>query len=380
MKDGGLPAPIPYVDLSRHWAEERDSLLPAIEAVLASGQWVGGAAVEAFEQAFQAWSGIPHCVGVASGTDALILALRALNIGPGDEVITQPNSFVASAGAIRMVGAKPVFADVLPDQNMDPVRIEAAIGPSTKAIMVVHLTGRMGPMAAYRKIATDHGLALIEDAAQSVGSRVEGRASGAWGDVGCFSAHPLKNLNACGDAGFATAQDEVLAQKLRLLRNNGAPDRDSVAIWGTVSRLDPIQAVVLSERLKCLDQVIDKRRRNAKLYLEALRRGPVWHPNAAAGEEKRRFDTYHTFVIQAEDRDGLKEHLAGKGIGSAIHYPIPIHLQPAAAELGYGPDQGRGSFPHAERQAGRILSLPINQFMTEAQVLRVAETINGYYR
>ncbi|MGB0683119.1 MAG: DegT/DnrJ/EryC1/StrS family aminotransferase [Magnetovibrionaceae bacterium] len=372
MMDGSrTPPPIPYVDLSRHWAQEKDAILPEVERVLAGGFWVGGPEVRAFEQAFEAYGHVPHCIGTASGTDAIILALRALDIGPGDEVIVPPNSFVASAGAVVMVGATPVFADVLPDQNLDPEAVIRAIGPNTRAIMAVHLTGRMGPMDLYREIADDNGLALIEDAAQSVGSSYLGRKSGAWGDVGCFSAHPLKNLNAAGDAGFVATRHDDLAARIRRLGNNGSVDRDTVVEWGMVSRLDPVQAVVLSHRLAHLDEVIAARQANAERYLARLDRTAVFHP----GWRENAFDTYHTFVIQVDRRDELKAYLAENGIGTAIHYPVPIHLQPAAAELGHGP----GSFPKAEAQAGRILSLPINQFVTEAEIDRVADAINGFY-
>ncbi|MBC7905461.1 MAG: DegT/DnrJ/EryC1/StrS family aminotransferase [Rhodospirillaceae bacterium] len=362
---------VPYVNLATQWAEERHVLAPAVEAALASGQWVGGPLVEQFEQAAETYCGVAHIIGVASGTDALILSLRALDIGPGDEVITPPNSFVASTAAIIFAGATPVFADVLPDQNMDPAAIERAITPRTKAIMPVHLTGRIAAMDAIMEIAGRHGLAVIEDAAQAMGARLNGRSAGAIGTVGCFSAHPLKNLNAMGDAGFVGTNDDALAARLRRLRNNGLMDRNTVVEWGVVSRLDNVQAAVLLHRLTGLDDVVAKRRHNAARYTERLNPAFVFVPPTEPGQ----FNAFHTFVVQVDRRDELQAYLTAKGIGTAIHYPIPIHLQPAAHSLGHG----AGSFPVTEAQASRILSLPINQFLTDADIDTVADAINGFY-
>lgn len=363
---------IPYVNLAAQFAAERETLMPRLEAVLAGGQWVGGPEVETFEARLAEVTGAAHAVAMASGTDALIFGMKALDIGPGDEVITPPNSFVSSTAAIVHTGAVPVFADVLPDQNIDPARVEAAITPRTKAIMAVHLTGRVARMDAICAIARRHGLKVIEDAAQSMGSCYQGRHAGTFGDIGCFSAHPLKNLNATGDAGFVLTGDAAVAERLRRLRNNGLADRNTVVEWGTVSRLDTLQAVILTQRLEGLPAVVAARRRNAETYRRLLDPTHVFMPPEAEGE----FNTYHTFVIQVERRDALQRFLAERGIGTAIHYPIPIHLQPAAAALGWRP----GSLPEAERQAGRILSLPVNQFLTEAEIAEVAETVNGFFR
>jgi len=363
---------VPYVDLAAQYAEERDVLLPLLDRVLGSGQWVGGARVEAFESAAARYLGAKHVVGVASGTDALILGLRALGIAAGDEVITPPNSFVASTAAILFAGAKPVFADVLPDQNIDPAAIEAAITPRTRAIMPVHLTGRMAKMDGIMAIAGRQGLAVIEDAAQSIGSRLNGRHAGTFGNVGAFSAHPLKNLNAMGDAGFLATDDAALAGKLRLLRNNGLADRNTVVEWGVVSRLDTVQATILEHRLRSLDQVIAARRRNVAHYRDRLDRRRIFMPPCRNEE----FNTFHTFVIQTDERDALRAHLADRGVGTAIHYPIPIHLQPAAEGLGYA----AGDFPVTERQAGRILSLPIHQFLSRHDIEYVADVVTEFCR
>ena len=364
--------PIPYVDLAAQFAAERPVLERLVISALSEGQWVGGAQIEQLERKLAARLGTPHVVAVGSGTDALVLGMRALGIGPGDEVITPPNSFVASTAAIVMAGATPVFADVLPDQSIDPAAIARAITPRTRAIMPVHLTGRMCDMEAIGELARKHGLFVVEDAAQSFGSKLHGRASGTFGDIGCFSAHPLKNLNAAGDAGFVATPHAELAARLRRLRNNGLVDRNTVAEWGTVSRVDTVQAVILAHRLDALDDVIAARRKNAARYRALLDAEHVFHPACTAEQ----FNSFHTFVVQVDRRDELQRHLADHGIGTSIHYPIPIHLQPAARALGYG----LGSFPVVERQAHRILSLPIHQFLGDDDIVRIATTVNEYVR
>lgn len=368
---------IPFVDLAAQYAAERAELEPKIITALAGGHWVGGEQVDLFEQDLVKRCGIGHAVAVGSGTDALILSLRAVGIGAGDEVITAPNSFVSTAAAIVSVGARPVFADVLADQNIDPVAIEAAVTPRTRAVIPVHLTGRVGAMSQVLRIAQAHNLRVVEDAAQAFGSRLDGRLAGTFGDTGCFSAHPLKNLNACGDAGFVLTDDAEVAQHLCRLRNNGLQDRDTVLQWGTVSRLDAIQAAILRFRLQRFDALVAVRRRNAHRYRERLDPRLVYWPGQqpCGDDSAERFDTFHTFVVQVDDRDALKAWLAEHGIGTGVHYPTPLHLQPAAAELGYR----AGDFPVAERQAGRILSLPIHQFLSEADVDRVVGTIHRFF-
>lgn len=362
---------IPYVDLAAQYAEERAKLLPIVEGVLASGGYIGGEVIERLEAKLAALCKVKHAVMLNSGTDALILGMKALSIGPGDEVITPPNSFVASTAAIVHIGAKPVFADVLPDQNIDPERIAAAITPRTKAIMPVHLTGRIADMDPIMDIARKHGLLVIEDAAQAVGSSYRERPSGSFGDVGCFSTHPLKNLNAIGDGGFITTNRDDVAAAVRLLRNHGLVDRNTVQEFGLVSRMDTLQAAVLEFRFSRLDEIIHRRRANAARYRELLDQRHVF----MAPDRQIEFNTYHTFVIQTDRRDDLQRHLAEQGIGTAIHYPIPIHLQPAAAVLGHK----LGDFPVAERQAERILTLPINPSLTPEQIETVAKETNRFF-
>ena len=360
---------IPYVDLAAQFREERADLLAVVERTLASGSYIGGSEIEALEQDLAKLCETREAVALNSGTDALIFALRALGIGPGDEVITPPNSFVASTGAVVQVGATPVFVDVQPDQNIDPTKIAAAVTKQTRAIMPVHLTGRVCDMNPILEIARRHGLAVIEDAAQAIGSRYHGKTSGSFGDVGCFSCHPLKNLNACGDAGFIVTNDAKLASAIRVLRNHGLVGRDSVDQFGLVSRMDTLQAAILRYRLGRLPSIIERRRKNVALYRTLL------HPAAFNPPERAdEFIAHHTFVIQTDRRDELKAHLAAHGIETAIHYPVPIHLQPAAAHLGYG----RGAFPVCERQADRILTLPIHPWLSEDDVAIIAQATNQF--
>lgn len=363
--------PVPFVDLPAQFDEERDDLLPIIIEGLRRGDFIGGGDIDLLERALARRCGVEHVVTLNSGTDALMFGMMALGIGPGDEVITPANSFVASTAAIVHVGATPVFADVAPDQNIDPAAVAAKITDRTKAIMPVHLTGRICEMAPLQEIAQRHGLKIVEDAAQSVGSTYHGISSGALGDIGCFSMHPLKNLNAAGDAGFLTTADAVVAERVRKLRNHGMIDRDTIAEFGFVSRLDSLQASILRLRLDRLDKVIARRRHNASLYRRLLNPRHVYFPL----ERENTFDSFHTFVVQVDQRDALKASLADQGIGTAIHYPRPIHLQPAAAKLGYR----TGDLPVTEMQAGRILSLPVHQFLAEDDIVYVATRTNAFF-
>lgn len=363
---------IPYVNLAAQYAEERDELLPIVDRAMASGQFVGGEPIEALERALAPVCGVEHVVALNSGTDALIMGMAALGIGHGDEVITPPNSFVASTAAIVALGAHPVFADVLDDQNIDPGKVEKAVTSRTKAIMPVHLTGRIADMDPIIEIAERHGLKIVEDAAQAIGSLYRGRPSGSFGDVGCFSGHPLKNLNACGDAGFIATNDSKVADAVRLMRNHGLINRNTVTRFGTVSRLDTLQAVILNYRVTKMLSIIERRRANAARYARLLDPDLVFLPP----ERQHEFNTYHTLVIQIDHRDALQAHLAQAGVGTAIHYPIPIHLQPAAAALGHK----KGAFPVSEWQAERILTLPVHPWLSEDDIAFVAATVNEFLR
>jgi dTDP-4-amino-4,6-dideoxygalactose transaminase len=362
---------IAYVDFPAQFEAERDKIQAIVASVFASGQFIDGPEVAELERALARLCGVRHAVALNSGTDALLLALTLADVGRDTEVITAPNSFVASTATICGLGAKPVFVDALPDQNIDPTLIEAVITPRTRAIMPVHLTGRIADMDPILAIAERHGLTVIEDAAQAIGSRYRGRPSGSFGRFGCFSTHPLKNLNAAGDGGFITTDDDEAAARLRRLRNHGMLDRDTVLEWGRVSRMDTLQAAILMMRLDKLDEVTSTRRRNAALYQSLLDPRYVFCPPCRPVE----YNTFHTFVVQADRRDELQAHLSGFGIGSAVHYPTPLHLQPAARELGYS----AGDFPVCEAQAGRILSLPVHQYLTERDIAHVAAAINRFY-
>lgn len=370
---------IPYVDLAAQHAPLKAELLAAVAEVLDSGQFVLGPAVTEFEKAMATLCQTPLAIGVNSGTDALVLALQAMGIGPGDEVITPTNSFVASASAIALVGARPVLADVGEDYQLSPAAFEAAITPQTKAVIPVHLTGHPAPMREILAIAKanpphpHHPLWVLEDAAQAIRAEYQGQRVGSLGHAGAFSLHPLKTLNACGDGGALTLSNPDWADTVLLRRNLGLRSRNDCEVWSSNSRLDSLQAAMLTVKLRHLESWTLKRRANAALYREVLAdipqvQCPIETPEA--------FAVYHTFVIRAQQRDRLQVFLAERGIGTAIHYPVPIHLQTVGRSLGYQ----LGDFPQAEQQAQEILSLPIYPELSAEQILRVGEAISDFYR
>jgi len=362
---------IPYVNTKLQWKRERKNLIKIIDNTLSNDDWVGGKNIIKFEKNIKKFCSTKFAASLNSGTDALTLSLHILGVSRGDEVITTPNSFIASTSVIVHLGAKPVFVDVLDDQNMNPDLIEKAITKKTKVIMPVHLTGRMSDMTKIMKIANKHNIPVVEDAAQSIGSMHNKKSAGSFGAVGCFSAHPLKNLNAIGDAGYLTTNSKKIFEKVIELRNHGMVSRNKIKNFGHVSRMDNLQASVLNYRLKNLKKIIKKRRKNAELYRKYLNPKYVFFPE----EKSNQFNTYHTFVIQVDKRNELKKFLQKNKINTAIHYPIPIHLQPAAKIFGYK----KGSFKNAERQAKRILTLPINQFLSETQIKIISNKINNFY-
>lgn len=363
---------IPFVNLKAQWEDEKKDLIPIIDKVLSSGVYVGGEEIDKFESNISSKLQTKYCIALNSGTDALTLALHCLGIKKGDEVITTPNSFIASTAAIIHLGAKPVFVDVAKDQNIDVNKINEKLTNKTKAIMPVHLTGRICEMNKIKKIAKENKLFIIEDSAQAVGSKYKNIFSGNLGDIGCFSTHPLKNLNACGDGGFVTTNSKKISDKIKSLRTHGMIERDNVEDFGYVSRMDNLQAAILSYRLKKLDSLILKRRKNAKRYFEGLDNKNIFFPL----EQKYQFNTYHTFVIQIEKRDELKKYLDKNDIQSAIHYPQPIHLQPAAKYLNYK----LGDFPEAEEQSKKILTLPINQYLNESDIDKICKLVNKFFK
>jgi dTDP-4-amino-4,6-dideoxygalactose transaminase len=362
---------VKYLDLPRQFQDEE--LFGLIRLQFERCQFVMGPEVEEFEAKFAVLCGVPHALGLNSGTDAIFLALKALAIGPGDEVITVPNSFVATAGAIAAAGAKPVFVDVAADYNMDVTLIESAITPHTKALLPVHLTGNPADMKSIMEIAKKHGLFVIEDAAQAVTASIDGKRVGSFGEAGAFSLHPLKNLNVSGDGGALTTGSADLRERVRMLRNHGLKNRDEIGFFGYNSRLDTIQAIVANHVMKNVDAVTTARQKNAAIYdreFAGMEDRVVLPPRRANVKQ-----VFHTYIIRAKNRPALIEHLAARGIETKIHYPVPIHLQVPCLELGYRP----GDFPECERQSGEILSLPVHQHLSEEQVRYVADTVRSFY-
>ena len=362
---------VPYTGLPQQVASLKSELVARFEQVLDSGRYILGPQLAAFEEQFAHLCGTAFAVGVGNGTCALQMVWEALGLGPGDEVITAPNSFVATASSIAMTGARPVFVDIGPDLNLDPERIAAAITPRTRGIVPVHLTGRPAQMPEIVRIAEKHGLFVLEDAAQAVGARRDERPVGSWGNAAGFSLHPLKNLFAYGDGGVITTSDRSLRDKLRQIRNHGLSSRECCEFWSGNNRMDEMQAALVLVHLGALDEWTARRRALAHRYHELLS-AEVLVPKEAPGE----YSVYQTYVIQAESRDDLQTHLQEQGVEALIHYRTPIHLQPAAAGLGYAP----GDFPMAERAAGRILSLPLFPSMSHAQQDRVADLIHDFYQ
>ena len=378
---------IPFLDMKAQHEAIAAEVRAAIDGVFDRGQFILGPEVAAFEEEFASYVGVRHAIGVASGTDALHLALRACDIGSGDEVITVPHTAVATVAAIELAGARPVFVDIHPDSyTLDPRLLEAAVTLRTKAILPVHLYGQAAPLAPILEIAKVHGLQIIEDACQahgalyhpSTGSGQGERKVGAWGDIGCFSFYPTKNLGAYGDVGMVVTDDAALAERVRLLRTYGWAERDRSIIRGVNSRLDEVQAAILRVKLKHLDAWNDRRRALAACYAAAL--GDL-SGVILPGEIPYGRHVYHLYVVRlpigqagGRDRDGLRRFLAEQGIGTMVHYPTPIHLQEAYRDLGYP----EGSLPESERAAREIISLPLSPQLTETQVETIAHAIRAY--
>jgi dTDP-4-amino-4,6-dideoxygalactose transaminase len=360
---------IPMVDLKAEYALLKDELEPAVLAALAATQYIGGPNVRAFEQEVAAYCRVRHAIACASGTDALLLALRACGVGPGDEVITTPFTFVATASTVSMCGARPVFVDIDPlTYNLDPVYIEAAITPRTRAVLPVHLYGQPADLEPIAAICRRHGLRLIEDAAQSFGAEYGGRKSGAYGDLGCFSFYPSKNLGAFGDGGMVITDDDELAARVRVLANHGSRVRYHHDVLGYNSRLDEVQAAILRVKLKRVDAFNQARRRIAQAYNARLAGSGVLTPN----EDGKGLHVYHQYTLQSHRRDALQTALNEAGIANAIYYPIPLHRQALYAEA-----CRELSLPVAEAAAARVLSLPISPMLTDAQIERVCEVVRA---
>jgi len=360
---------VPYYDLKAQYAALRDELLAALDRIAQSSAFVLGEEVARFEGEFAALCQARHCVALNSGTSALHLALLAAGVGPGDEVVTSANTFIATAESITYTGARPVFVDIdAATANIDPAAIEPAITPRTKAIVPVHLYGRPADMDGVLKVARNHGLPVIEDACQAHGATFRGRRVGALGLAGVFSFYPSKNLGAYGEGGALTTDDDGVATLARSLRSHGETSRYAHDRVGYNYRMDGFQGAVLRIKLRHLEEWTVRRRAIAHRYRSLLERARVEIP-----EDRPDADcVYHLFVVYVDDRDAVRAELEARGVGTAIHYPIPVHLQPAYADHGYRP----GSLPATERAAGRVLSMPLFPEMTDEQVDDAAGTLS----
>ncbi|MBI3406132.1 MAG: DegT/DnrJ/EryC1/StrS family aminotransferase [Acidobacteria bacterium] len=364
------PAAVPMLDLKAQYASIRKEIRAAIEAVLESQQFILGPNVKALEEEMATYCGTKFAVGVASGTDALILALHAAGVGAGDEVICPTFTYIATGDAISLLGARPVFADVFPDTyNLNPHDVEGRITSRTKAIVPVHLYGQPADMDPVMEVARKRGIAVIEDNAQAIGARYKGRRTGSIGEMGCISFFPSKNLGAYGDGGMIVTNSEKLADRLRSLRGHGTRTHKYLSEeQGWNSRLDEIQAAVLRVKLRHLDKWAEARRANAARYDKLLGAIPgVRTPQVAPWAEH----VYHQYTIRVSNRDRVQELLAQEGVPSTVYYPVPMHLQVMFKSRGVGP----GTLPFAERAANEVLSLPIYAELQQEQIERVAAAL-----
>lgn len=361
---------IPFNTLAPLYQKHKEEYDEAALRVLSSGWYVLGREVEVFEKQFAAYIGCSCCVGLNSGLDALIIALRALGIGPGDEVAVQANTYIATVLAITENGATPVFVE--PDEyyGLDPERLEEAITPRTKVILPVHLYGQPCNMDDITTIANKYGIPIVEDCAQSHGASWKERITGTFGRIGCFSFFPTKNLGAFGDAGAIVTDDPALAEKVKMLRNYGSRKKYYNEVCGVNSRLDEMQAALLQVRLKHLDEILEERSCVAEYYLEHLKNPSVTLPAIRTWARH----VWHLFVVEARNRDKLQLHLKERGIQAQIHYPVPPHLSEAYANL----DFVEGSYPRTEQLASTVLSLPLYNGMTEEAMVFVCEGVNSF--
>jgi len=364
---------VPFSYLDSQFANI-DAYLDDIRELVKSGDFTLGRQLVEFERRFAEVTGMPYAIGVASGTDALILSLKILGVGVGDEVITTPMTFIATVGAIVMTGARPVFVDSEDGFVIDATKIEEAITPRTKAIVPVHYTGNVADMPAIMEIANRHNLIVVEDACQAISANLEGQPVGSWGQTACFSLHPLKNLNVWGDGGMIVTRSVELAEKLRLYRNHGLTNRDEVSIFGCNSRLDTLQAVVGNRLIEQVEFITNQRIANAKRYDEAFSQMNefICVPKRRPGVKH----VFHLYLIRARQRDELLAYLCENGIEAKIHYPIPVHLQKAAQYLGYK----QGDFPVCEEDCRNIITLPAHQHLKEAEIDYTIDTVRAFYK
>jgi len=368
---------IPLLDLKAQYQSMRSEILAAIETTCDEQAFILGSRVAALEEAVAAYVGSSHAVGVASGSDALLLALMAMGVKPGDEVMTVPFTFFATAGAISRLGAKPVFIDIRPDDfNMDSQLLERAITKRTKAIIPVHLFGQCADMGAINDIARRHKIGVIEDACQAIGAAQQGRRAGVLGDVACFSFFPSKNLGGFGDAGMVTMNDKALAESIAMLRVHGSRVRYVHEAIGINSRLDALQAAVLLVKLKRLDQWAEGRRRNAARYVQLFTQAQLTDRVTLPVVGQDNVHVFNQFTLRVQKRDELRSYLKDQGVGTEVYYPLPLHLQNCYRDLGYP----KGSFPQSERAAEDVLSLPIYAELSDEQLEYVVQMIAAFYR
>jgi dTDP-4-amino-4,6-dideoxygalactose transaminase len=367
-----MPITVPLLDLQAQYAPLRDEILAAVTRVCDSQRFILGPEVAALEGELAPLIGVRHAVAVSSGTDALLLALMALGIGPGDEVVTTTYSFFATAGVIARLGARPVLVDIdLPTYNLDPGRVAAALTPRTRAIVPVHLFGMAADMDPIMNLAGSAGIPVVEDAAQAIGATYKSRPVGSIGAFGCFSFFPTKNLGAFGDAGLVTTNDDDLGRRARLMRTHGMEPKYLHQVVGGNFRMDALQAAILRVKAPHLARWTEARRANAARYRSLFQKAGLTDRVALPGEVAGRRHVFNQFVIRTSDRDGLKRHLDARGIGTEIYYPVPFHLQPCFAQLGLQ----RGSLPHAERAADESLALPIYGELTAEQQNTVVQAV-----
>lgn len=364
---------VKYSYLEEQFSQNVEKYFEDLRPLIASGEFTFGPFVTAFEKKFAKYIGVKHAIGTCNGTDALIICLKSLGIKAGDEVITVPNTFYATVGAIVAVGARPVFVDCDERYQIDANKIEKAITSKTKALLPVHWAGCSPDMEAIVKIANRHGLGVVEDACPATGAKINNRFAGSFGKVNAFSMHPLKPLNVMGDGGIVVTNDDKLAEWIRIYQNHGMVDRDTISMWGINTRLQPIQAVVASRVLDEIEDSIAARNKNAHQLDDGLKNLEKFVFIPKRPDNNR--EVYQLYQIGVKRRDDLVRYLMDQDIEAKVHYPIPLHLQKAAANLGYR----QGSFPVSERQAGELLTLPAHQYITADQIDFMIQKIRDFY-
>ncbi len=368
---------VPLLDLKAQYQTIQEEVQGVIQQVCEEQGFILGKRVASFEQALGTYLKVPAAVGVASGSDALLLSLMVAGVGHDDEVLTVPFTFFATTGAISRLGAKPIFVDIHPETfNMNPKQIEQALTPRTKAILPVHLFGQCAEMEAIEEIARRHHLIVIEDAAQAIGASRHGRSAGAMGDMGCFSFFPSKNLGSFGDAGAVTTHNTAFQEQLTMLRVHGSRTKYVHERIGVNSRLDALQAAILEVKLKHLDGWAERRRRNASRYEELFAQAHLLEQVTLPRTDVGNHHVFNQFTIRVPQRDALREFLSERGIGTEVYYPIPLHLQSCYENLGYS----KGDFPVSELAADEVLSLPIFPELSEGQLSYIVDAISDFYK